>query len=276
MEKTLVKFWGVRGSMAAPGPGTVRYGGNTPCVEISSGRDVIICDAGTGIRILGRETAKKRGALKATLLLSHLHLDHVIGLPFFKPLYKKGASLVVASPGRSGAKLKADLGRILKPPYFPVDITKAPAALHFREFKNDSIKCGKITVSSFKCNHPDGSYAFKFLLPGKKTLAYISDNEPSGETHRRLVKWLKGADVLIHDAQYTPKQYESKRGWGHSPYFYPVGLAFDAGIKKLVLFHYDPSSTDTDIDRIARSVEKLARRLKIAVTLSREGMKIRI
>ena len=268
MKKTEITFWGVRGSMAAAGPKTAKYGGNTACVEISCGNTTIICDAGTGIRPLGHELIKrsKGKKIEAAILLSHLHLDHVIGLPFFKPIYQKGNRFVIMNPGRSASRLKADLKKLIGAPYFPVNILDVPASIQFKEFKMKPVRIGPVTIETFKCNHPDNSFAFKFRFPNGKTLVHISDNEPSNDRHKALVRWISRADILIHDAQYTPSQYENKIGWGHSPYIYPVRLAMEAGVKGLVFFHYDPSATDEELDLISAKVEKSG------IVLAREGM----
>jgi phosphoribosyl 1,2-cyclic phosphodiesterase len=275
-KKGYIKFWGVRGSMAAGTADTAGYGGDTPCVEISYGGDIIICDAGSGIRRLGDDLMKRSKRIKASILFSHIHLDHVIGLPFFRPLYEKGNAFDLIDPGRTGPKLRSDLKKILGPPYFPVQITKVPARLKFKSFSGDQLKIGKIKVRSFECFHPDSSFAFKFYLPDGKIIVHTSDNEPSKKLHRAFVRWIKGADILIHDAQYTPKQYDRKQGWGHSAYLHPIRLAAEAGIKKLFLFHYDPASTDRDLDRVLVNSKKFARLIKsgVEVRLSRQGMKV--
>ncbi len=276
-KKIEITFWGVRGSTASPGPDTAKYGGNTPCVEIKSGKSIIICDAGTGIRALGRDLVRRKKT-EATILLSHLHLDHVMGLPFFKPLYKKGSRLTIASPGRTSAGLKSSLKKLLSPPYFPVNILKTQANVRFGKFSKGRIKIGPVKVETFQCNHPDGSYALKFILPDKKTVVYASDNEPSVRKGMAFIRWLKGADILIHDAQYTPEQYKGKIGWGHSPVNYPIMLAAAAGVGRLFLFHYDPWAADRNLDRIGKEALKFVRRmgLDVKVKLSRELTKISI
>lgn len=256
--------------MAVAGSKTLKYGGNTACVEIKSGNTIIICDAGTGIRPLEMT--------RATILLSHLHLDHVIGLPFFEPIYKKDNRFIIMSPGRSSSKLKSDIKKLISPPYFPINLLKVPAALRFKTFPRGPIKIGNVIALSFRCNHPDNSFAFKFRFPNGKVLVHASDNEPSPKIDATLIRWLKDADILIHDAQYTPKQYKNKIGWGHSPFTYPIMLAASAGIKRLFLFHYDPSTTDRELDKVASKVRKFIKKYKldVKVDLSHEGMKIRI
>ncbi len=295
MPKTKIKFWGVRGSLASPGSQTAKYGGNTPCVEICHDKTTIICDAGTGIRAMGahyhphpnpppsrgREKGKRspsslRGEsdLSATILLSHIHFDHVMGLPFFEPLYNKHNSFTLICPEYSGSDLKYHLGNLINPPYFPINIVSVPADLCFKSMSERGLKIDDIKVRPFRCNHPDGSYAFKFHLPSAKTLVHISDNEPLPQLENTLVPWLQDTDILIHDAQYTPEQYKDKVGWGHSPYTYPIRLASQAGVKKLILFHYDPASTDKDLDKHKTETRKFVRKekLKLEIELAREGM----
>jgi len=277
MKKNWIKFWGVRGSLPSPGPETARYGGNTPCIEISYKDTLIICDAGTGIRPLGIDLARRiKGKISATILFSHPHLDHLIGLPFFEPLYKKGNKFTVITPQRSAAEIKTLLKGIIAPPYFPVDITKSAATIKFKGLSIRPISIGEIKIEAFKCNHPGNSYAFKFSFPNGKTLVYTSDNEPSNIRFKQLLKWIKGADVLIHDSQYSPQQYKKKKGWGHSPYHYPISLAAAAHVKKLFLFHYDPETTDATLDKVEIAVQNFVRCMgfDVKVALSREGMKI--
>ena len=294
MKKAQITFWGVRGSIASPGPKTAKYGGNTPCVEISCGNTIIICDAGTGIRPLG-ESLKRRfkgKRIDATILLSHLHLDHLIGLPFFEPIYKKGNRFKIISPGRTPKALKSTISRLLSPPYFPINILSVPAKLYINPPLGESVRhelsdtspkgrfqIGNIGVETFKCNHPGGSYAYKFRFPNGKILIYTSDNEPSTTGNvKAFIKWIKGADILIHDSQYTPRQYLRKRGWGHSPFHYPVSLAAAAHVKQLYLYHYDPANDDKSLDAIDSMTKRLIKCMgfDVRVRLSREGMKISI
>jgi phosphoribosyl 1,2-cyclic phosphodiesterase len=309
--KAHITFWGVRGSLPSPGPKTVKYGGNTPCVEISYGDTIIICDAGTGIRPLGADLIlrMKHKKIAATILLSHLHLDHLIGLPFFEPLYKRGNCFNIMNPGGSSKELKATIRRLLSPPYFPIDISKVPAGVKYNPpsprkgawpqrgftplFTNGGenytppfekggqggiwrSKIGEVIVESFRCNHPGDSYAFKFRLPNGKVIVYTSDNEPSKKIFASFVRWISGADILIHDAQYTPHQYKQKIGWGHSPYLYPVSLAVRGQIKRLFLFHYDPATDDKTLEKIHKRMKYLVRCMgfKLRIDLAREGLKI--
>jgi phosphoribosyl 1,2-cyclic phosphodiesterase len=270
MNKAKVTFWGVRGSISSPGPETAKYGGNTPCVEISFGKTTIICDAGSGIRPLGLNFLKRPGVMKAAILFSHIHLDHVIGLPFFEPLYDKKNCFDLITPAYSGPALKNALTKLIGPPYFPVEILKAGAKMKFKSFSGKLFYVNKIKIEAFRCSHPDKSYAFKFYFPDGKTLVHASDNEPSITGHGSFLKWIRNVDVLIHDAQYSPGQYRRKKGWGHSPYTYPVKLASEANVGRLILFHYDPAATDKELDTIKKKMKKSV----IKIDLSCEGMKI--
>ena len=280
MSKAHITFWGVRGSLASAGPQTARYGGNTPCVEISWQDTTIICDAGSGIRALGADLIhKSKGKeIRATILPSHIHFDHVTGLPFFRPIYFKKNKFTMMCPGWEAKKLKSALQKLIAPPYFPVNILKTTAKLNFKTFPRKSFNIGPIKIESFKCHHPGDSYAFKFHFPHGKILVHTSDNEPSSSQRKKFINWLKGVDILIHDSQYSPKQYKKKKGWGHSPYPYPIDLAGQAKIKNLVFFHYDPSTTDKELDSIQIQARKYIRRKKygIRLVMSREGMKIRL
>jgi len=279
MKKTNIKFWGVRGSLSSPGRQTNKYGGNTPCVELCCGDTIIICDAGTGIRVLGESLNKRfqNKRINATILMSHIHFDHVIGLPFFKPIYNKANTFDLISPVCDSKNLKTELSRLISPPYFPIRLLDVPAKLLFKSFSGGSFKVGSIKVRKFKCNHPGGAYAYKFFLPSKKIFVHITDNEPSPDMDDKLIAWIKDADLLIHDAQYSQYKYKKdKIGWGHSPYLYPVDLAGKAKVKKLLLFHYDPATTDEELDNLKPKLKRYVKKMdyKLDIGLSQEGQSI--
>jgi phosphoribosyl 1,2-cyclic phosphodiesterase len=255
MTRVKIKFWGVRGSTPSPSPQTVKYGGNTPCVEIVAGKHRIICDAGTGIQELGRKLRKSGNKIDATIFLSHIHWDHISGLPFFEPLYMKKNSFQIVGPKIKRMTLKAALGKAISPPFFPVALKDAPAKLKFKSVTDKSFKCGKIIVRPFQLSHPGGAQGWRFEFSGGKSLIYISDNEP-GKNKMQLIEWAKDADIMIHDAQYTPSEYKHHKGWGHSPYTYPIEIAKAAGVKRLILSHFDPTHTDREMDRLSKSVKK--------------------
>ncbi|MFH0798895.1 MAG: MBL fold metallo-hydrolase [Pseudomonadota bacterium] len=272
-----ITFWGVRGSIATPGRSTARVGGNTACLEIKTGKALIICDAGTGIRPLGLSLARRFGEkpIAAHLLLSHLHWDHYIGLPFFKPLYSKKNRFTIAGPKGGRLGFGAALSRVVNPPFFPVPFSMIPAGLKFRTLPEGCFRIGDVEVNAKALNHPGGSFGWRFSFKDGRSLVYVTDNEPvKGPELRRTIEWIDGADILIHDAQYSPETYPCHRGWGHSPFTYPIELAKEAGVKKLFLFHFDPGDDDRHLGRVLKKARAIARRSQpaLAVELAKEGL----
>jgi len=277
MAKAKFKFWGVRGSMAAPGNRMLRYGGNTNCLEIDAGRTILICDAGTGIRSAGHDLMRRFGRrrVEATILLSHVHWDHYIGLPFFNPFFYARNRFVVAGPRLLGREFGALIEKGVCPPYFPVKLEELAAKLRYKTVGKRKFKVGTIGVEPFAANHPGGACGWKFVLPGGKSAVLMTDNEPTTPAREeKLVEFLIGTDVLIHDAQYTPKLYERRKGWGHSPYTYPIELAKTAGISTLYLTHFDPDDDDRHLDGIARKARAFAREIGChsRIAMAREGL----
>ena len=255
----------------------MRFGGNTACVEIVSGDERIICDAGTGIRELGLKLEREvRGRpIRAHLLLSHTHWDHYMGLPFFTPLYERRNRFVIAGPRAGGMPFGQALSRAMRPPYFPVPFSAIPAGLKFRTLGERPFKIGDIHVEPMAVNHPGGALGWRFFFPNGRSLVHVTDNEPAGDRQARaLVRWMYGADVLIHDAQYNPRSYRSHKGWGHSPFTYPLMLAEEACVKRLYLFHFDPQDDDVHLARVQAKVREMAagRAQPVRVTLAREGL----
>lgn len=281
MISAKITFWGVRGSMATPGRKTAGVGGNTSCVKIEYGQTLIICDAGTGIRPLGIDLKKRFGRkpISAHILLSHLHWDHYIGLPFFKPLYEKKNYFVIGGPAGDGAEFGKSLAGTMQKPYFPIELKDVSAKISLETIRNKEFKVGQVKIVPFRVNHPDGAVGWRFYFPNGKSLVHITDNEPDTERGvGRLVEWMKGADVLIHDAQYSSKNYRRHKGWGHSPVSYPVELAAKAKISRLYLFHFDPEADDRHVKASLAYARKfaLARHLKVHCAIAREGLSFRI
>ncbi len=270
---TYIKFRGVRGSLASPGAQTSKFGGNTTCLEVRCGKDLIICDCGTGIYNLGRELAREKRALNATILFSHYHWDHMLGLPFFLPIYKKRNRFTMI--GRRG--LKRSLHNLFKAPNFPVKFSDLPARIKLVEIPAKKFKIGKILIDAFDVNHPNGAFGFKFTFPSKKSAVFISDNGPEMD-YRHLIDKISGADVLIHDAQFLPEEYLRRYKFGHSPFNYILDLARRSGVKKAFLFHHDPSRTDKEVALIERTAKGLARRIGMNTKIfaAREGMVIKL
>jgi phosphoribosyl 1,2-cyclic phosphodiesterase len=271
----LIRFWGVRGSLASPGSKTLRTGGNTSCVEVSCGGEKVIFDLGTGLRPLG-ESLIKRGPLRAYLFVSHYHWDHISGLPFFAPAYDPKSELIIHGATRRGRDVRQILSGQMIDPYFPVDLGVLNARLRFVTLNDEGVaQVGKkIKVRAAELNHPGGSLGYR-LECGKRVFVYATDFEHGTDGDERLVQLAQGADLMVFDAQYTPQEYEgngvpSRRGWGHSTYAAGAALARRAGVKKLALFHHAPDRDDKGIGRLAL----LAKKLHPGAFAAREGMEI--
>jgi phosphoribosyl 1,2-cyclic phosphodiesterase len=270
-----IRFWGVRGSVASPGPETARVGGNTSCVSVQCGEQTLILDAGTGLRALGQSLLASRPAgkpVQATLLLSHVHWDHIQGLPFFAPLYLPGTSLVIAGtmPADRSVSLAATLETQMSAPHFPVRLADVGATLGMKNLPADaSTRLGEVTVTTAELDHPGGVTAYRLDYQGH-SLVYATDVEHGAALDPRLVKLARGADVLIYDAQYTPEEYPHKRGWGHSTFAVGTEIALAAGVGELLLFHHDPTRSDVAVE----AIEARARERFPATRAAREGMVI--
>ena len=261
-----VRFLGVRGSIPSPGPLTMA-GGNTACVEITAGETRIILDAGSGLRTLGDERMR-HGPRHSTILLSHLHWDHVCGLPFFTPIYVPGHRVEIAS-GPNGVMPTLDAVRALfRAPFFPVDFADIAGQVSVRELPAaDRFTIGDITVTLARLNHPDPVYGFR-LESGGQAIVYATDTEHFACVDPTLKKLASGADILIYDAQYTPEEYPAKVGWGHSTWAAGVELARAAAVPQLVLFHHDPGRSDAAL----AALEADARAVLPGTVAAREGM----
>lgn len=271
-----IRFWGVRGSIAAPGPETMRVGGNTSCVEVQCGATRIVLDAGTGLRRLGDKMLGEGRPAEATLLLSHFHWDHIQGLPFFVPAYLPGTRLSVFGPVGGRIGVKKAIGRQMSAPHFPVGLGDLGAKIDWNELKPGArFTVGEATVSVAKLNHPGGVLAYR-IEHGGDAIVYATDTEHYACVDPALRQLADGASILIYDAQYTPDEYAGKAGrsrvgWGHSTYVAGAEAAKAAGVKKLVLFHHDPQRTDDGVD----GIERAARELHEDTIAAHEGMVIR-
>jgi diguanylate cyclase (GGDEF)-like protein len=260
----LVRFWGTRGSIPAPGPRTARYGGNTSCVEVrSSDGTLIILDCGTGIRQLGLEILKQR-ARRIHLLIGHTHWDHIHGFPFFVPASLADCELNIFAPAGFQRSLEDALAGQMQYSYFPVKLQDLPSRIHFTELEEGLFRIGSMLVETQYLNHTAPTIAYR-ISDSNSTLVYVTDHEPFwnplGAVHRhpgdqRHIEFLKKADLVIHDAQYTEEEYRTKHGWGHSTIDYATDVAVAAGVAKLALFHHDPSHDDdmvVELERYARA-----------------------
>lgn len=275
----IIRFWGVRGSIASPGAEMASVGGNTSTVEIEGPGTHIVLDAGTGLRALGDSLAKREVA-DLTLLLSHLHWDHIQGLPFFRPAWTPGTSLRIAGSRSSSApntSLRDALAQQMTPPHFPVRLTDMRSNLSFVELgERGALEVGACTVRSVRLHHPDGVNAYRIEL-GDRAVVYATDVEHGTEADEHLIELARGADVLIYDAMYTEGEYvgasgPARKGWGHSTWEAGARIADRAGVKQLVLFHHDPSRTDAQV----AALEAEAAAARPGTIAAREGMEIRL
>lgn len=261
-----VRFLGVRGSIATPGPDKTA-GGNTACVEVTAGDTRIILDAGTGLRTLGDERMAK-GPRHSTILLSHLHWDHVAGLPFFTPIYVPGHRVEIASGPNGVMPHEEAIRSLFRAPFFPVDYAQLADQVSTRELRaNEKFTIGDITITMAKLNHPDPVYGFR-LEHGGQSIVYATDTEHFACVDPTLKKLAAGADILIYDSQYTPEEYPSKVGWGHSTWLAGAELARAAGVPQLVMFHHDPNRTDAQL----AAIEAEAQKSLPGTVAAREGM----
>lgn len=273
-----IKIWGCRGSLPTPGAETVRYGGNTSCVEASLGNGTtLVLDAGSGIRPLGVELSK-RGVRHVRLLLTHLHLDHLEGLRFFAPLFDENVQLDIWGPPSPVFSLQERIGRSFSPPLFPIDLRRVPARLTFHDVPRRPWTIDGATLYADLIAHPGPTLGYR-IESGASTFAYLPDHEPAlgGPIAQLSRDWISGsslaedADVLLHDAQYREEEYGERIGWGHSSVNDAVAFANVSGVKRLVLFHHDPSHSDVMLEGMEAGARELSRNDE-PPTLAREGM----
>lgn len=257
-----VKFWGTRGSIPTPGPATLKYGGNTSCVEIrTADNTIIILDAGSGIRELGKHLiASSNGPVEGHIMFSHTHWDHIQGFPFFGPAFMPGNRFTLYGATTLEKGLEAALAGQMEHTYFPVRLDQLAANIYFKEFDEGSLQVGSATVSHYYLNHPSVCLGYRIDADGA-SVVYATDTEPVSESldndyERGLIEFARGADLLIHDAMYTYEEFQKKHGWGHSYPEYVVKIAEACGAKRLELFHHDPEHND----EVIRSFEEMCRR----------------
>jgi len=274
-----VTFWGTRGSLAAAGPETVRYGGNTSCVEVR-GEDgtLLVLDAGTGIRRLGAAVGEVRCV---DVLLTHLHMDHLQGLGFFAPIYQPGLEVHIWGPPSATLNLQARLARYLSPPLFPVRLRELPCRLTLHDVPLGRFRIGGLEVQADLVCHPGPTVGYR-IMEGEVSVAYIPDHEPALGTPRfpQEPEWTSGynlaagADLLIHDTQYTDDEYLTYVGWGHSAISHVLAFAQLTGVKRLVPFHHNPGHSDDDLDRLVENARRSAPPFEVIP--GREGLTVQL
>jgi len=302
-----VRFWGVRGSVPCPGPKTVKYGGNTSCLELRFGEEdrLVVIDAGTGIRELAGHIMKSdlpKGPIKTELFLTHTHWDHIMGFPFFIPIFVPNTELKVFGPVTyEEDTLDKIVGGMLTYRYWPVRLTELAAKIEYFNLKEGSRDLGDgLWLTTKYLNHPILVLGYRFEYRGKVfCTAYdtepfsnvfdVSPDDPSyneeavkegamaaQEENDKVARFFQGADILIHDSQYTHKEYvSSKLGWGHSSFEHAVNVAHKAGVKKLLLFHHDPDRSDAELELIEKRIQAAAGgKTSMEVMIAREGMTV--
>ena len=269
----LVRFWGVRGSTPTPTTANVKYGGNTSCLEVhTSGGQLLIFDAGSGIRGLGRRLLQETPpeGHRIMLFLTHYHWDHIQGFPFFEPMYVPQNFVYLHGFRSENASVERALGEQMANPYFPIDMSVMRATRNFYTIGEETLQVGDARLTTRFLNHPQGCLGYR-IEDGDRVLVYATDNEHGHELYDRNIRALsENADVLIYDAQYTPEEYKSKVGWGHSTWEHGIRIAKEVGVKELILFHHDPDHSDFLVD----SMVEEARRDFPNVHAAMEGMEI--
>jgi len=275
-----LKFWGTRGSIAVPGPETLRYGGNTTCVELRADGEIIVLDAGSGIRPLGVALQKEFQAqpIKLSLLITHAHWDHIQGFPFFKTAYDSNNQIRIFGFDGAGATFREIMTEPMRAPFFPITMRELSAKMDINKLTEMKFSLGKVDVHAAFVNHPGVCAGYRISTSGG-SVAFMPDHEPyefflhraggkqlspeqakqiAADEHARLVQFLHGSDILILDAQYSDQEYKNHVGWGHGSISSAVSLALEADIQTLLLFHHDPSHDDNTVDAMVESARELA------------------
>ncbi|MEY3219700.1 MAG: hypothetical protein RIT27_1057 [Pseudomonadota bacterium] len=298
MNKPYLRFWGVRGSYPAPFSSHLKVGGNTSCVEINYHNNVLVCDGGTGIIPLGNALMAQTAIREVTILMTHYHWDHISGLPFFVPAFVPGWKVNFFGPSQNGKDIEKSLGGQMQNPYFPVELETWMAETRYLELNsNNQLEWHDFKITPFNVHHPGTTFGYRIDV-ADKSIVYVSDNElyfieqnlkqraaeldPEEleilnamlvEERQNALNFLKDVDIFIHDAQYTPADYQKKRGWGHSCYLDTVDYAIEAGVKHLYLFHVDPAYHDDKMEDLHRDALRLIQEkgAPLQCHLAREG-----
>lgn len=269
-----VRFWGTRGSIPTPGKDTVRYGGNTACVEVRIGDIILILDAGSGIRNLGMALCQEfeNKPLRAYLLVTHLHWDHIQGLPFFKPIYRSGNKIIVCGHAEMDDRLRPIFAGQMDNVHFPLEFGDLPSEVNFFGVGDEEFEIEEVQIHTYPLHHPGGGVAYR-ISHESRSLVFATDNEichskaASGQDQAApgvvldtgIIEFIRNADLAILDAQYTNVEYPGRIGWGHSAAEDAVEVALRAGVKNLALFHHDPERTDDEIDLIVGRCRQIVR-----------------
>jgi len=257
----LIRCWGARGSISVSGRDYTKYGGDTTCIEVvSNSGDLIIIDAGTGIRALGNELVRDK-RWRINLLLTHAHWDHLSGFPFFKPIYRKESDIRVYGPQPTRLSLESIISKTMTSPYFPIELENIHADISFKGMGHKDYAIGSVSITTIPLSHPNQGVGYRLDEDGK-SFVFLTDNEltcrhATGVDYKDYVRFAKGADVLFHDSEYRRSEYKEVKGWGHSVYLDSVKLALAAKVKTLGLFHHNQDRTDREIDSIVKECRKV-------------------
>lgn len=262
----IIRCWGARGSIPVSGKEYVKYGGATTCIEIRTKNDeVIIIDAGTGIRKLGNKLLEEK-RYSYSIIFTHAHWDHLLGFPFFQPIYIKGTRIKMYGYPFAQKSVKELVKISMTPPYFPVNFEDIRAEISYHEAFKEKFRIDSITVIPISLSHPNGGLGYKFI-EDNKCFVFLTDNEltfrhPRGLDYRDYVDFSSGADLLMHDAEYTKEDYKIKKGWGHSVYKDALKLAMEANVKRFGLFHHNQERVDKNLDKIVRDCRRIIKNSK--------------
>lgn len=279
----IARCWGTRGSIPSPGSQTARYGGNTTSFEVRHGDTRLIFDAGSGLRLLGLDLLKNGGDFHH-IFLTHFHWDHIQGFPFFTPLYLPEIDIKIVGPKQNNIDVRSLFAGQMGPIYFPVPFSVVAATMSFDHLNEGTFQVGEATLHTMRVKHPSYVIGYRIEIGGK-VICFIPDDEIEGdmydmddEWYGRLVDFVRGADLLVHDSMYTEEEYPSRLGWGHSTFDQSVKLAEDGEVKKLLFFHHDPTRTDDELDGIVNRVREkaLARGCAVEMEAAAEGIEIRL
>ncbi len=277
-SRIALTFWGTRGSIPSPGKDKSKYGGNTSCVEVKlPNRQLIILDGGTGIRELGHALLLRKKKVHAHIFISHYHWDHIQGLPFFAPAYNAGNKLTILGAKHPQFPLEKIFSSQMESIHFPVKSSSLSAHISFKKLSLGNFCVADTEVKTIRANHPGINFSYSLNFDSQK-LVYMTDNEllpqitkaKSHIVYKRedFISFIKGADILIHDAQYSDKEYSIKKGWGHSAWKEAAKLAVDGEVKHLILFHHDPGHSDSVIDSFVRKCKDQIRKMNASIKCS--------
>jgi phosphoribosyl 1,2-cyclic phosphodiesterase len=293
-----IRFWGTRGSIAVPGPVALRYGGNTTCLEVRADGEIIVLDAGSGIRPLGLALEKEfpTEPTKLSLLITHAHWDHIQGFPFFKPAYNPKNQIRIFGFDGAGASFRQILAEPMKAPFFPIAMRELSAKVDIKKLSEMKFSLGKLEIHAAFVNHPGICVGYR-IFTSVGSIAFLPDHEPyefflhsarannlsqeqakktAANERANLVEFLRGSDILVLDAQYTDEEYQCHIGWGHGSVSSAVSLALEAEVQTLLLFHHDPNHDDQMVDAMAKSARELVAKSgrPLEVAAAQEGSEI--